>query len=284
MKVEEPWSSLMKTKPFFSVIIPTLNEELFLPKILSDLKKQTEKNFEIIIVDARSSDQTKKKASEFKSELLLLFFETNKRNLSYQRNFGASRAKGTYIIFLDADTRVSSTLMKKLYREVAKSKHLIYLPTLVPDTRAPRETVLFKIFNFFIEISQNSTKPLPTGSMTIFQKDFFNFLGGYAGTKEHDKKKFYPEDHDLILRASESGVKAKFLRNIKVKFSLRRTKKEGAFNVFKKYMTTAVEMTFKGRVEKSFEHEMGGHFYAAKQKNLPKNQLEEIIDQIKKVF
>ena len=41
-------------KPFFSVIIPTLNEENYLPKLLNDLKVQKEKNFEVVLVDGGS--------------------------------------------------------------------------------------------------------------------------------------------------------------------------------------------------------------------------------------
>jgi glycosyltransferase involved in cell wall biosynthesis len=55
----------MPNNPFFSVIIPTLNEEDYLPKILADFAKQKERNFEIIIVDAASEDKTRERALEF---------------------------------------------------------------------------------------------------------------------------------------------------------------------------------------------------------------------------
>ncbi|MDO8269590.1 MAG: glycosyltransferase, partial [Candidatus Levybacteria bacterium] len=42
----------------FSVIIPALNEEKLLPRLLEELKKQTDKNFEVILVDANSTDRT----------------------------------------------------------------------------------------------------------------------------------------------------------------------------------------------------------------------------------
>ncbi len=52
-------------KLFYSIIIPTLNEEKYLPLLLSDLNKQKEKNFEVIIVDGSSIDNTKKEAEKF---------------------------------------------------------------------------------------------------------------------------------------------------------------------------------------------------------------------------
>jgi len=43
-------------EPFISIIIPTLNEEKFLPKLLNSIKEQNYKNYEIIIADANSTD------------------------------------------------------------------------------------------------------------------------------------------------------------------------------------------------------------------------------------
>jgi len=53
-------------KPFFSIVIPTLNEEKCLPRLLDDLTQQKEKDFEVIVIDGRSDDQTVKKAKNLK--------------------------------------------------------------------------------------------------------------------------------------------------------------------------------------------------------------------------
>lgn len=248
-------------KPFFSIIIPTLNEELFLPKLLKDLSNQKEDKFEVIVIDADSDDQTKDRAFEFQKKVPLSFYKVKKRNLSYQRNFGAKKAAGKFLIFLDADSRVNSTFIKKLRREVSKNKYLIFLPSIYPLEGSYSDQILFQLANFFIEVSQKLTKPLPTGSVMIFQKSCFEFLGGYKEKEAHDKKIFFAEDHELILRASKSGIKAKFLRNIKVGFSLRRMKNEGKFNSMRKYVSIAIEMTMKGDLDKNLSYEMGGHLY-----------------------
>ena len=44
--------------PYFTIVIPTLNEEELLPLLLDDLSHQTYKNFEIYVVDGKSSDRT----------------------------------------------------------------------------------------------------------------------------------------------------------------------------------------------------------------------------------
>ena len=81
---------------FFSVVIPTLNEELFLPNLLEDFKKQKVKNFEIIVVDAKSKDKTRKIVKSFKQSLKIKLFLSNKKNVAYQKNLGAKKAKGRY--------------------------------------------------------------------------------------------------------------------------------------------------------------------------------------------
>ncbi|MFH1244651.1 MAG: glycosyltransferase, partial [bacterium] len=52
-------------KPFFSLIIPALNEAKYLPLLLDDLSKQTFLDFEVIVVDGNSDDQTVAKAKSF---------------------------------------------------------------------------------------------------------------------------------------------------------------------------------------------------------------------------
>ncbi|KKT87511.1 MAG: Cell wall biogenesis glycosyltransferase, partial [Candidatus Collierbacteria bacterium GW2011_GWD2_45_10] len=91
-------------KPFFSVIIPALNEEKYLPLLLADLAKQTTRDFEVIIIDGNSKDKTVAKAKLFKNKLpLLTILSSPVRNVSVQRNQGATKATGRYLLFNDAD-------------------------------------------------------------------------------------------------------------------------------------------------------------------------------------
>ena len=67
--------------PFFSVIIPCLNEEKYLPKLLKDLQGQIDRNFEVIVVDGKSEDRTVEVAKKFECSVL----EADKRNVSIWR-------------------------------------------------------------------------------------------------------------------------------------------------------------------------------------------------------
>lgn len=250
----------MDQKPLlFSVIIPTLNEEHYLPYLLDDLTKQKTHNFEVIIVDATSEDNTLEKAKQYSSRLPLSINSVAKRNLSYQRNCGAEKARGEYLIFLDADMRIFPNFIGNLSREVHESKCLLFLPTLLPLGGNYSDVVLFKLVNLVVEFSQTFGKPFPTGGVMIFQKNFFHHLGGYKDNPTGNK--FFPEDHDIIVRAHEAGVKAKYLRHVRAKFSLRRIEREGRLQSYRKYLVAALQIATKGKVDDQIEYEMGGHLY-----------------------
>ena len=62
----------MSQRPFFSIIIPSLNEEKYLPLLLEDLSQQTFKSFEVIIIDGKSEDKTIELAKTFNKKLQYL--------------------------------------------------------------------------------------------------------------------------------------------------------------------------------------------------------------------
>lgn len=96
----------MQQKPFFSIVIPTLNEAQYLPHLLSDLADQTYTNFEIIHVDAHSDDSTTTESEKFNKTLVIKTTQSDIKNVSHQRNLDIELAKGDWIIFMDADNRL----------------------------------------------------------------------------------------------------------------------------------------------------------------------------------
>ena len=82
----------------YSVIIPTLNEERYLPPVLEHLKKIDE-DLEIIIADGGSKDNTVKIAESFNVKVC-----KSKKGKGFQLNNGAGCATGDILIFLHADT------------------------------------------------------------------------------------------------------------------------------------------------------------------------------------
>lgn len=92
----------MKSNPFFSVIIPTYNREKFILKSIQSVLEQKFTNYELIIVDDGSTDNTSELVKTYLSNNIHYFLIENSERAA-ARNFGMSKAKGDYCTFLDSD-------------------------------------------------------------------------------------------------------------------------------------------------------------------------------------
>ncbi len=88
--------------PFFSVIIPTYNRAGFIVKTLQSLLNQTFADFEIIVVDDGSTDNTAEVMKSFTGGKVTYHQKINAERAA-ARNFGARLAKGRYVNFFDSD-------------------------------------------------------------------------------------------------------------------------------------------------------------------------------------
>lgn len=269
-------------KTIFSVIIPTLNEEKFLPNLLSDLTLQNEQCFEVIVVDANSTDKTKSAALAFKDRLPLTFLTSNKKNVAYQKNLGAKNAQGEFLLFIDADCRISSSFLKSIMRFMEKNPGLVFLPYVDPEDTSGQTKTFYQLLNFLIETSQNFNKPFSSVGGILFDKNLFNQIGGF------EEKLFIGEDHNIVQKAHKWGVKARFMPNIKIKFSFRRINREGKLKAMYKLFLGVSHVVVKGDVEKEiFEYEMSGgsHYDVVKKSEVSADvKLKNYLKKIKKQF
>lgn len=104
---------------FFSVIIPTYNREHFLKISLESVLTQTFRDFELIIVDDGSTDNTKKIVKNYKSKKVKYFYQKNKGPAA-ARNLGIKKAKGQFLCFLDSDDRLRSQKLQKTAEYIKK--------------------------------------------------------------------------------------------------------------------------------------------------------------------
>ena len=222
-------------RKIISVIIPTLNERETLPNLLKDFVKQTNKNFEIIVVDAESEDNTVEVAKAFADKLDLKIVVSKRRNLAYQRNLGAKKAKGFYLVFIDADSRVRRSFINNIFKEIDKKKPLVIYPLLDIKVKDLTDKTLFSLTNYALKTSLLLHLPFSPGACLIFERNFFFFVGGFKVTKKQDKKVLFPEDVEIMKRVLKSGVSPYLSDKVKFKFSMRRFKKEGYLKILKDY-------------------------------------------------
>ncbi|MBQ6992723.1 MAG: glycosyltransferase [Clostridia bacterium] len=113
--------------PKISVIIPVYNTEKYLKKCLDSVINQTYQDFEIIIVNDGSTDNSDKIIKEYtcKNPEKIKSYKKENGGLSSARNYGLSKATGEYISFIDSDDYIDHNLFNKLKGEMEKNTDLI---------------------------------------------------------------------------------------------------------------------------------------------------------------
>lgn len=176
-----------------TVIIPTLNEEQYLPNLLDDLQKQTLKPNEIIVVDGNSTDKTKAVAKKYP----VTFLPTNK-GVGFQRKFGVSKINADWTILFDADVRVSSDFVKKAIEHCQKNKIECACPYYLPESKNMFVWLIYIVFGGIFWFAQWKL-PAGAGSCIVASKNVYKQI------------LFNPnllnDDLDFIFRA---GKKFKF--------------------------------------------------------------------------
>jgi glycosyltransferase involved in cell wall biosynthesis len=100
-----------------SIIMPVYNGELFIKDCLISIKNQSFTNFEVIMINDFSNDNTEQILNDFErsDSRFKLYNNNNNKGLSKSRNLGLDLAKGDFIFFIDADDIIDENCLKKLY-------------------------------------------------------------------------------------------------------------------------------------------------------------------------
>lgn len=192
--------------PLFSVIIPTFNRADFLKQTLESVWRQTFTDFEVIVVDDGSTDETITWLSEVASKIKLITQENSGPGAA--RNKGAENAGGEYIAFLDSDDlwfpwtlETAAELIAKHDRPSLVSAKLVAFadPAELESVKLTRTTA--EVFSDYFASSDRDC--FVGAGMTFVRRDKFLEVGGFSS------RQINLEDHDLILRL---GTAAGFVR------------------------------------------------------------------------
>lgn len=110
--------------PKVSIIVPVYNVEKYLDKCLKSLVNQTFKDFEIIIVNDGSPDNSSQIIENYRlkySNMIKVITQQN-QGLSDSRNNGLKLATADYIIFVDSDDYIELNMVEKLYKEITEKQ------------------------------------------------------------------------------------------------------------------------------------------------------------------
>lgn len=173
----------MSTLPPVSIVIITLNEEKRLPRLLEQLSKQSFQNFEIIISDSNSTDNTCHIAKQY--EHLGNRFVVHQCGCTkwpwYGRNQWARQAQKDLILFLDADTQLpSSTFLEKALQKFVQKKHDLAGFFIASSTKHPLHIFWCLVANSIRHTAQFTKHPLLSGWCVLVRKSVHHALWGFS--------------------------------------------------------------------------------------------------------
>lgn len=254
-------STREKSGPFFTIIIPTLNEEKDLPKLLTDINHQSFKDYEVFVVDGDSTDSTQTIVkTRMKADSKLFLYVHSAKNVASQRNFGSEKAGGQYLIFFDADVRIPKGFLHKLHSHLDATKVLLATTSLMAKENQQTQIILMELTNFMIEVLNILGKPFAPGFNIICERMLFSRLGGFDTTLK------LAEDHDLIQRARKVGVMLRVFKDVVLYPSFRRPEKIGYIEFLRQYTIAGIYTLMGQQIKKDlFSYPMGGHVFNNKE-------------------
>ncbi len=234
-----------------SIIIPTLNEEKCLPKLISEIKNQSFSDYEIIVSDACSSDRTVEIAKN--SGCRVVVGDKTKRHPSIQRNNGARIARGDCFLFLDADTIfLDNNFLLKTVKDFADRKLGAAGFYLKFNSNRFFYKFYYCFYNGFSFLAQY-LRPVAVGAAIIVKKELHDRVEGF------DESIFIGEDQLYCEKIAKIG-KFRIIKKAKIFFSIRRFEEEGSWNLFFKLIYAVFYVLIFGPIRrKIIKYEFGKH-------------------------
>ena len=175
--------------PTLSIVIPTLNEALHLPLLLSDLNVWPN-DFELIIVDGGSIDLTISIAQIQGVDVI----KSPKKNRGYQLKTGASNARGDWLLFLHADSRLRIGWVRSLSQIIQnkKSKNFAWYF----DFKIKKDNLEYRFLEIAVALRSLFLQHPYGDQGLLIHKDLYYKTGGFSSLK-------IMEDIDLITRITK---------------------------------------------------------------------------------
>jgi glycosyltransferase involved in cell wall biosynthesis len=171
--------------PLISVVIPTKNSASTLANCLRSIRAQGYPNYEVLVVDAFSSDRTEEVARSFDAR-----FISSPAGLPAARNLGFSKAKGSIFVSIDSDQMLESGLFSEIATLMGSHDALI-----IPQVGHGTDFISrCKDLEQRCYLGDDTTE-----SARVFSRDAFTTVGGY------DPQLYFGEDRDMYSR-----IKARF--------------------------------------------------------------------------
>ncbi|GAI56506.1 unnamed protein product, partial [marine sediment metagenome] len=220
-----------------SVVICTKNRAQDLKKNLPYVLNQSFKNYEVVIVDNGSTDETKKVVQLFKKQYKnIRYFYYPKRGFAIFRQYACQKAKGEIITLLDDDCQVQKDFLKQIKTGFNKDPKIGILGGKVTNIGFPGKSkykgrgIIDKFGRYQVVKNHYQAKIFASFNMS-FKKRVFKKIRGYDPFFKNGL-----EEADLCLKIKKAGYKIVYNPKVKIKHILsgHNEVKVGFFNNYRK--------------------------------------------------
>jgi glycosyltransferase involved in cell wall biosynthesis len=241
--------------PYFSIIIPSYNRAHIIERAIQGVLDQTFKDFEIVIVDDGSTDNTKEILQAFTSDNRIKSIYQTNAGVCSARNTGAKQAEGEFLIFLDSDDTVEKSWLEDFYDLAIQNKEWLFCSmkiikldsseclvsaldpfnngkakgNIIPGSWAIKRDVFFKVgmFDENIKFGENvelrfrlHQEKLNFGVSDNYNFTYFESLNGGSRNLKNkiDSNLYIIKKHPIYFKLNP-GVLRFYLQNIAVAYA-----------------------------------------------------------------
>jgi teichuronic acid biosynthesis glycosyltransferase TuaG len=200
----------MTTKPYVSVVIPTFNHAKFLKKALDSVVAQTFQNWEAVVVNNFSTDNTIEVVNSFADPRIKLFNFSNNGVIAASRNHGLKEAAGNFIAFLDSDDVWYPNKLQKCVEQASAGYQFICHGELWINSDLTQRTVMYGPVS-----NATYNRLLYKGNCISTSTTFIakSLLGSVQGFDENPEI-ITTEDYDLWLRLAAKNPRTSFIPEV----------------------------------------------------------------------
>lgn len=202
-------------KPAYSIIVPVYNRLDEVSDLLASLAAQTDRDFEIVIVEDGSTVTCERQTREYEGRLNLRYFFKSNEGRSIARNYGIERADGDFLVFVDSDCILPPDYIAELKKARRENPADCFGG---PDAAHESFSDLQKAINFSMTSFLTTggirggkvqlEKFVPRTFNTGFSREVYEKVGGF--------REMFSEDIDMSTRIRLAGFRIALYRNVRV--------------------------------------------------------------------
>jgi len=230
----------------FSIIVPVFNRPDEVRELLESLSRQTEKNFELVIVEDGSTEPCKTVVDEFSNRIETQYFFKKNEKPAIARNFGAKHAKGEYFLFFDSDCIIPEKYFEIINRELSDNYVDAYggPDAAHPQFNTTQKAISYSMTSFFTTGGirgggEKIDKFYPRSFNMGISRTAFEKIGGFPVTGMHPG-----EDMVFSVEIVKQGFRTRLIREAYVYHKRRNTLKTFYKQVFRFGKTRVVISKF----------------------------------------